>query len=241
MQYYVPKFLEYDRFYAMCDSVDRQVEVMDDSEDCPLCKRRPYVYRWTAPYKIVLSKPLFGDMMFAESCELIVSQAFREAYEKEHLTGIVEFCPLEEVRVKRNTKKQLIPPTYYYAKTIRALATYDMEKTVYEKTHMNTENLCPICSPTGYNMQYDTFYGFDIKFLDQSQKDLDILRIYPIRWREIFSQRVWDMAEKYGLKNITNKLIPTQEYLILPATKFSENCKRVEEEIKQRLRNGLEY
>ena len=53
--------------------------------------------------------------------------------------------------------------------------------------------------------------GFDLRFKDPENVP-DVFNAYIFLNTPFFSQRVVDLAKKYNLKNVLNKLIPTQNY-----------------------------
>lgn len=90
-----------------------------DSQKCPVCGQAVSLLKWLPPHRIKLSsaKPeKWGDFVWGAGFPLLVSGKFKEIYEREGLTGIVDFSqPVEVVRVGTLKSGQFPtdPPDYY--------------------------------------------------------------------------------------------------------------------------------
>src|SRR5947208_11460745 len=73
----------------------------DDWPKCPVCERPVGGRYWLPPRRVTLKQPRrVGDFVYGPGgADLIVSDRFDEAYQKEGLTGISEFYPVEVTRM----------------------------------------------------------------------------------------------------------------------------------------------
>lgn len=253
MQYYtVNDNTAYDRFYALFDAIydADYTNLKEDSYLCPECEKILIWKKWVEPRIVRLSKPLFGDMVFstASADGVLVSQRFKDLYEKSGLKGITAFYKLDNVLVSRNAKKQLIPPPYYYIEIAMANAIYDPERTIsfpdtgciYKKNVEITKDgvkRCRLCRPYNFG-GYPAFKGFGIKYLDDNL--LDIFTFYPRSKDEHFSQNFVDWALENNITNFKGKIIKTEDY-VSEFTPIDELVNKIEQEHIERLKRGEEY
>ena len=249
MQYYTLHFLntDADKFYATYDILD-PYKLSDNPYFCLKCGRQIYAGEWSEPRKIRLSKPLFGDVVVSLSSYLIVSQRFKDLYEKSGLKGIKTFYKLDTVLVSRNAKKQLVPPPYYQIVIEVANATFDSKKTTCLPASYceNRKNLkvtsngikrCHLCNPYNYDCVPD-LKGYGIKFLDDNL--LDIFDFSAHRCHINFSQKFIDWALANNISNFKGKIARTEEYLYAFRS-IDEVVKLTEEFRAERLKRGEEY
>jgi hypothetical protein len=241
MQYYTLDYETFDKFYAMYDPIDPWNLTEDDSYLCPECGRILVWTKWAEPRCVKLTKPLFGDVVL-DFHDMLVSQRFKDLYEKSDLKGITAFHKLDKVLVSGNAKKQLEPPTYYYIETAVANAIFDPERTTVVLCDESGENheikygvkRCRLCKPYNYNIHY--IRGFGIKYLDDDL--LDIFGFYPRAKYKHFSQRFVDWALENNITNFKGKIIRIEEYTTVPEeTTFD----RLEQDMKARLKQGEEF
>ncbi len=89
-----------------------------EAEHCPVCHRAVSPLEWLPPYRINLSKASpasWGDFLWVGG-HLMISAHFKEIFQKEMLSGIVEFgSPAEIYRVGTKKLKDLLtpPPVYH--------------------------------------------------------------------------------------------------------------------------------
>jgi hypothetical protein len=246
MQFYTLDFETFDRFYAMFDPI-APITLGNGPIKCPKCDRPIFVGYWVEPRCVKLSKPLFGDIVIDVVEGLLVSQRFKDLYEKSSLKGIKAFYLLDKVTVSRNAKKQLIPPTYYFIELEWATnAVYDPQKTVCFSSDSlkNKKNLkitpdgitrCSLCNPYNYGcLSYMRGYG--IEFLDDNP--LDIFHLYARAGSINFSQKFVDWALANNITNFKGKIQRTEEYVFVIEEGIEQE---LEQKIIDRLKRGEEY
>ena len=239
MQYYIPTLITFDRYYATFDPVDMKLK--PEEYRCPVCGRVIAKNSWAEPFRVRLSNSKFGDLVF--DGDFLASQKFKDAFEAEGLTGIT-FEPLDRVTV-RNNRKHLVPPVYYYAKVRRIPATYDPEKTNHTTRGGGDKSLyCPECFPLkNYSAMVDNMDGFELWFKDPENVP-DVFNAYIFWNTPFFSQRVVNLAKKYNLKNVLNKLIPTRNYkhfAFADRKEIENSYKYTMELIAEKEKRGEEY
>jgi len=248
MQFYTLDNMNYDRFYALFDSIEPYNDV-EDPVLCPECGRILIWRKWIEPRCVKLSKPLFGDVALNLVDNMIVSQRFKNLYEQSGLKGIKSFNPIDKVLVSRNAKKQLIPPMYYHIELEMANAVYDLEKTVclpasYCKNRESLEvtnggiKRCSLCNPYNYDC-VPTIKGFGIKYLDNNF--LDIFHFYPRTRHVHFSQKFIDWALENNITNFKGKIQKTEDYWHPDVREMLEYQHKKEAEHIERLKRGEEF
>jgi hypothetical protein len=158
---------------------------------------------WLPPFRVELRLfgKKFGDMSFGPGDDLLVSDAFQQAWVKEGLKGFDAFDPVEIVRV-RPSKAAKRAPTYVHVVVRRAATSVDDERSVFI---WNGPRNCGWCG--GASM--DAVRGFAIDEASWSGEDIFYAR--NLSGLRIATERVRRVAEQYGLTNIN--LIPVEEYI----------------------------
>ncbi len=102
-----------------------------NTAEAPLCQACGNVLGmlpWLPPYKAELEYwgRTSGDIAFGPGCELLVSEKFKETFEKHKLTGLSNFASVQIVKVKTHNKTfpKKIPP-YYCVNIARSKAAID--------------------------------------------------------------------------------------------------------------------
>lgn len=181
-----------------------------NAERCPVCDKPVSMKRWLPPYRIHLSsaKPeKWGDFLWGAGFPLLVSAYFKEIYEREQLSGIVEFSsPIEIVRIgKRKTGDMPYPlPEYHLIHVPWGGANQD--DLASGLTHEQPEMIkCYYCRGAVTWRKQER-----IVIEEGSWNGTDIFkpRNAPIQF--MVSKRFKDIAESYKLKNLL--LIPAEKY-----------------------------
>lgn len=196
---------------------DRLSDTMDftDYEWCPVCGRSVSRTRQLPPLRIRLSsgKPeRWGDFVWGTFFTPLVSDNFRQMYEKEKLTGIKFFHPQAEVVRVGGRKSGDFPtplPTYYFIEVAWGGANQDDLASELVREHHSKPK------PQGY-----CFYCHEGGGMAVSQKRVSIepgswtgMDIFEVRGgppRPVVSERFMCVVEEAGLKNCC--FIPTEKY-----------------------------
>ena len=192
--------------WAYADQVDPVVLDEEGGIKCPVCGEFVRGLPWLPPHRVKLSsaKPeKWGDFVWGAGFDLIVSDRFKAVYEREGLTGITAFYPVEVVRVGMRKSGDLPPglPTYYLVEIVWGGANQDdvASKVVYKR-----KPSCSYCRTDGYMVRKEgiileegSWTGADILFARGAGSI-------------IISERFKEAVEKYGLKNAW--LIPAEKY-----------------------------
>lgn len=210
MRFYVLKpegGIRFGTKWAYAEEVDPVVISEEAAAYCPVCGRPVSMLKWLPPHRVKLSsaKPeKWGDFVWGPY-PLLVSGRFKEAYEREGLTGIkVFYPPVEIVRVGTRKTGDLPPglPTYYLIEVVWNGANQDdlASKVVREK-----EPLCPYCRAGGGRIKQE-----GIIFEEGSWTGVDIFTARGAPVPIMVSERFKEVVEGYGLKNAW--FIPAEKY-----------------------------
>ena len=208
MKFYALKPEEGIRFgtrWAYADQVDPVLR--GESEKCPVCGGAVGGRRWLPPHRVKLSsaKPeKWGDFVWGAGFLLIVSERFKELYERERLTGIRVFSPVEVVRVGKRKSGDLPPglPVYYLIEIVWGGANQDdiASRVVWEK-----EPTCSYCRAGGHLIKRE-----GIILEEGSWSGVDIFRARGAAGVILVSERFKEVVERYGLKNAW--FIPAEKF-----------------------------
>jgi len=132
----------YDDNYACC-APSEDAQYLPFYPRCPKCGARIGFDYWVEPKKIILSRPKYGD--FVTGITLLVSENFKEAYEKSSLIGIKRFNPVEVCKVRHIRKNPPLPPKYYSLELGYSFARVDLKKSVIMGKRNN--RFCKLCNP----------------------------------------------------------------------------------------------
>lgn len=92
---------------------------------CPVCRSPLSMMKWLPPHRVKLEKPVYGDFVFGTFTEMLVSESFKDVYEKSEIRGITAFHPVEIVKVNRLRPNSPKPPQYYYIEIKRTETKID--------------------------------------------------------------------------------------------------------------------
>lgn|SRR5690606_5589059 len=94
-----------------------------DAIFCVECENPLTMLEWLPPFEIKLSKGKLGDVIFGTFSHFIVSEKFKELYQKNKFTGILTFEPVTIYQ-----KGELLIDKYYYPKIVLSDVHIDIEK-----------------------------------------------------------------------------------------------------------------
>jgi len=185
--------------WSDAQSIDRN---SSEAEKCPSCGRSVTKTKWLPPRKITLSNKRFPDRIGVWIMEpLVVSERVKQAYEREGLTGIHSFEPIEVVKVGR--KIGAPSPQYYYAEiSLSEKVRIDGEKSQIKKKWYDWT--CDLCYP--FNEE-----GNKCKILlkEDGNEEKDVFKLYSFGLT-VFSEKFYQFVEKYNFTNFN--LIPIDQY-----------------------------
>jgi len=210
MKFYVLKPAEGIRFgtkWAYADQVDPVVISEEAEHYCPVCGGPVGMLKWLPPYRVKLSsaKPeKWGDFVWGAGFLVIVSERFKELYERERLTGIKVFSPVEVVRVGKRKTGDLPPglPVYHLIEIVWGGANQDdiASRVVWEK-----EPTCSYCRIDGHLIKQA-----GIILEEGSWSGVDIFEARGASGVILVSERFKEVVERYGLKNAW--FIPAEKF-----------------------------
>lgn len=205
MKFYIPDDLKVLKEHAkgapdaQCDTewcdaieVDRN---NGDSKRCPVCGRPVSMLEWLEPRKVRLSKAKYPDRLTSWLTEpMVVSERVKAQYEKENLSGIREFVPIEVVKVGRLKEKSPKPPRYFcaiidYTTSVKI----DLSKTVIGGQKCDWS--CELCNPWGITVDHITQLALDTTNWNGD----DIFRVYSLG--VVVSQRFYNLIKENGYTN----------------------------------------
>ncbi len=192
--------------WAYADQVDPVLR-SEEGERCPVCGGFVTPLKWLPPRRVKLSsaKPeKWGDFVWGAGFLLLVSDRFKAVYEKEGLTGITAFLPVEVVRVGTRKTGDLPPglPTYYLIEIVWDGANQDDRAS---KVVRKREPRCAYCRVGGGRLRQE---GIILEEGSWTGADIFEARGAPVR--VIVSERFKEVVERYGLKNAW--FIPAEKF-----------------------------
>ncbi|MGB9873291.1 MAG: imm11 family protein [Anaerolineae bacterium] len=192
--------------WAYADQVG-QVLRSKEGEQCPVCGRFVTPLKWLPPHRVKLStaKPeKWGDFVWGAGFLLIVSERFKEIYEREGLTGIEAFSPVEIVRIGRRKTGDLPLelPAYYLIEIMWGGADQDdiASKVVWEKAPT-----CSYCRIDGHLLKSE---GIILK--ENSWTGVDIFIARGVPGTILVTERFKEVVERHNLRNAW--FIPAEKY-----------------------------
>lgn len=209
MKFYVLKPEEGIRFgtkWAYADQVDPVVRDPEGGEKCPVCGRFMSGLPWLPPRRVKLSsaKPeKWRDFVWGAGFLLLVSDRFKAVYEREGLSGITVFHPVEVVRVGTRKTGDLPPglPSYYLIAIVWGAAQDDRaSKVVCER-----EPQCAYCRLGGKRPKQE-----GIILEEGSWTGADIFKARGGPGQILVSERFKEVVERYKLKNTW--FIPAEKF-----------------------------
>jgi hypothetical protein len=105
---------------------------------CEACGGFITMLEWLPPLEVNLYGRKVGDIIFGSVTHFIVSEKFKELYEKNGFTGIIEFRPIAMYK-----RGKLVEGNYFLPKIDFSSAKVDLERSgIVSKTE---EDCCPVC------------------------------------------------------------------------------------------------
>ena len=167
---------------------------------CPECGEICSMKQWLPPYRVELQRygSIFGDMIFGGG-DILVNQSFVTAWTARSLKGLEPLYPVEVVSVRpRSLMKTL--QRYYWVDIQPTKPRIDRARSAFSGTD-------PECLLCGYPAIINAIFTLRIDETSWSGEDIFV----PWGAIEIIvTQKVVDLAQDYGLTNVTT--IPIEEY-----------------------------
>lgn len=177
--------------YLYAEGLEKEEANYGSAEYCSGCGSALSSNQWLPPFEVDVSKKRkIGDFIYGViGWSFLVSQKFKDMYEKEGFIGITAFHPVELY-----FRNQLLDVQYYYPDIVMDGAKLDMKKSklVYEG-----KQSCPVCQRAGREI-LDTI---GLYFTDESQIKEDIFRGMELRGPYV-SERMKNCFDHYGLTNV---------------------------------------
>jgi len=171
---------------------------------CDQCGRFVGMMRWLPPYRALVrahSEEL-GDLAFGVGASLLVSSAFRHAWESARLRGLARFDSLEALTI-RPARFVRRASEYFHVEVNSIVASIDEARSIIDRTEPPNCNRCRsgggIRSIRGFAIAQETWTGEDI--------------FYPrgLPGIMVVTERVEQLAKDYSLKNVP--LVPVSDFV----------------------------
>ncbi len=111
---------------------------------CPACGSITSLLPWLPPYKVEIETwgREFGTLaLWAQY--LVVSASFKNLYEENELSGLLEFEPVEVARIKKHKRLVETIPNYFKANVVQSETAVDQEASGMEWDDGQLD--CPVC------------------------------------------------------------------------------------------------
>jgi len=182
----------FDDKFAYCQPTN-DAEYGPNYPRCPECGSPIGSLFWQEPRKIILSKPRYGDFICGN--DFLVSENFKDAYEKSNLKGIKRFIPVTISKVRYMGKKSPSPPLYYTIELIYSFARVNLIKSVIKG--QRDDRYCKLCSP--FLCTKDKINGIFID--DRNWGGDDIFHLHEMGSSMYASQKFVDFCLKNKFTN----------------------------------------
>lgn len=185
---------------------------LGDAPRCPRCGDPIGMLTWLPPYRgeLELHGGALGDFIKGPGYEVLLSERMATAFQKEELTGLFGFHPVDVVRIrpKHKASKVATVPRYLTVTVGFGRGAVDMTRS---RLRLNKPTTCPECRNPGV----DSIHGFTLE--PGTWQGEDVFRPRGLQGRIVGSERFADFVRRHGFTNM--KLIPTEEYVWDPSQK----------------------
>lgn len=164
-----------------------------DAERCDKCGAALTSLKWLPPYEVKLSNPVFGDFVFGTIEPFLVSEHFKNEYEKSNLKGIQNFAPVTIKEVNNNRTKEQ-PPNYFLVNIRLSETLIDEEKSNLKR---EGKTQCPECRMGGIIKGFKGLY-----LLESSWNGEDIFYAKGLPGTIFVSERFKNFVEDRNISNI---------------------------------------
>lgn len=186
---------------------------LGDAPLCPRCNSALGSLTWQPPYRVALEihgqSP--GDFVRGSGSSRLISKRMAEAFQTEGLTGLLDFQPVEVVRV-RNKHRDKAPsalPSYLVVNvSFFGTSAVDVGRS---RLRYDKPVTCPACRSAGL----ESAHGFVLE--PNTWQGEDVFRARGLPGIIIVSERFAEFVQRHGFTNM--KLIPTEEYVWDPLGK----------------------
>ncbi|MBK8267820.1 MAG: hypothetical protein IPK83_05760 [Planctomycetes bacterium] len=162
---------------------------------CSACDSYLEGFHWKPPYRVDLElrAGVFGDIAFGPHIDILISDAFRNIFHQERMTGCSMPTKVEVRRVKKRGKPPGNPPDYYLTRVQLSNVRIDVAASGIRRD----EAICPECLTGGILDGYDR-----IIVEPDSWTGEDIFIAKGLTGTIICSQRFYDVVARYELQNV---------------------------------------
>lgn len=191
------RFTQYE--YAFYDVAEETK--YGDFPKCPKCKSPLGMRRWLPPLRVHLKQARqIGDFIFgAGGGDMLVTERFKNEFEKLNLKGIKEFNSVEVLSIKPKSIKRNIPVLFEAVIAIR------QSKVLYEKmgviwTQEPSKDCCGFCGGgTGKSGEYQNYQRI---VLDESSPlDSDIFYAINFPGTILLSSKAYEFFLEHSFEN----------------------------------------
>jgi hypothetical protein len=150
---------------------------------------------WLPPYRAVVRGHgrYLGDIAFGVGSSLLVSGAFRRAWESENLRGLSQFATLDEQRI-RPPRLAREAPSFFRVLVAYGRAAVDEGRSLLERSGTKS------CERCGNGAVLKSVRGFSIA--DDTWSGEDMFYAWGLPGTVIVSDRFKQLAERHTLRNV---------------------------------------
>jgi hypothetical protein len=160
------------------------------------------------PYEVELELhgAAFGDFVKGPGYNVLISERFAEAFQREGLTGFLGFHGIEAVRVRGNRRRSKIPaaPHYVTATVCFGGGAVDLSRSRFRYA-VAPVSPCPECR----SIELDAIHGFVLE--QGTWQGEDVFRHRGLQGCIVVSERFAEFVPRHGLTNM--KLTPIEAYI----------------------------
>lgn len=188
-----------DKIYAYGEELNHET---GDFLKCKICGVPVSMREWLSPRTVKLSKPKYGDFIFGTFSTFLCSERFKDLYTKSKLKGIIDFQPVDILKINRKKANSPEPPTYFNVVIAIGEGRIDEIKSKMVKEYDQPK--CNYCM-SGIIESFEGVY-IDVKTWDG--KDIFYPRGLP--GTIVITSHFYDFLVKNNFTNIS--VVPSKEY-----------------------------
>ena len=184
------------------DVLPKEPYILKDEpcQHCPNCGALSYGLKWVPPYNVTFNKKTIGDISLWDP--LIVSQKFKDVYEQNNLTGIRNFCLVEQA----TSCGKEINLKFYVVELERINGQVNYKKTKIKGSITDTKK-CICCNPIKREKEYVNGIYFDEEF------KLDIFYTYDWGNQIFLSEKFVKVMISNGITNLESNIEECEKYI----------------------------
>lgn len=205
MKFYVLKGILFTSYKMAWYEVSNNAQYSNEFPACPDCGGAIGMLKWLPPFNVTIKQPKYlGDLVYgAGGPDLLVSEKFKQAYDKEGISGIKEIFPVEvkKMGTKPIEKCTSVPSLFgVYLKHSKTRVLFEEMGIVWDSEP--STNYCRTCGPGGGGEKNGYIESWKKVVIDESSWDGEDL-FFPINFhgQMVLSEKGADFFRRNQFRN----------------------------------------